>query len=69
MEKINVFSRDAFIKDKNGDYPLSINKKFRNIDNYDYIIHKELFPSYTKAMDFLLTKSLDMKQRSVYTKC
>ena len=27
------------------------------------MIHNELFPSYTKAMDFLIKKSRDMKQR------
>lgn len=59
----------AFIKDKNGELPIINKQEFRTCgENYEYIIHKELLPSYTKAMDFLLTKSLDMKQRPRGTK-
>ena len=44
----------AFIKEKNGELPIINKEEFKTCgENYKYIIHPELFPSYKKAMDFL----------------
>lgn len=61
-EKSRGLARLAFDKKLLGKSTIITKTEFKTIgDNYRYIVHDELFPSYSSAVKFLKTKKREMK--------
>ena len=52
----------AFLKEEQGEKPIISKSEYKTLgENYEYIIHPEMFNSFAKAQQFLKTKVRDMK--------
>ena len=63
-KKSRALAQLAFQKEQNGLSTVITKNEFKTAgENYDYVVHDELFPTFAKANAFLKTKSRDMKSK------